>query len=359
MKLSASTAVLAGLLACAPAASADPAAWDFKPGRTFSYEVTSEFHYVQLPPSVAGLDASDGTTRGVSRTAGAPTRSPFENRSTQPRSRRTCEPQWEKVTLDGVVLAVGDDGAARIEFRVGHVSIETRFDSSGEHAEWDSKDGKPTDLAGFRPYQAIVGHKFQVIVGRDGNVREIINGNWPAPDLKGTTREEKDARRNVAADITHAPTPVATWMSILFDTTPRSTPDWTVGLKLMEKENVALRADGTETVLGHDCLRAVLKSADRERVLKLDDTKVETVADLARLASEMVTAAQKRGNVWFGRRDGCLVKFELDAQAEVSEGGEVTHARMMWTASLKDLGFRDLAPAPQPGGNPEVQTGKK
>lgn len=342
----ASSLAAAALLALAPAAFAGDPIWHFKPGKTFTYECSSEFHYIQFTPRSEALGANSSSPRG---TAG-PRLRPGGQDTTRPEGGTTTEdPQWETVALRGTVLAVGDDGSARIEFVVERVSIEVRFDITGVHASWDSSKSSRTDLAGFRKYQAVVGHTFRALVGADGTVKELSNADWPKGDETGAVRNDRNERENMAADAVHAPTPAAVWLEFLFATAPRGGAAWEQTLKIPQEEQLSVKADGTEAVGNHLCVKARMKSADKERVIKPEALKNESPSDVANFASSMIVAAQKKGTAWFSRAEGVLVKLDFEGAAEVGTGTSVTHATMKWGIELKKQGAIDLKPASADG----------
>lgn len=345
----ASSLAAAALLALAPTARAGDPVWQFKPGKTFTYECSSEFHYIQFTPRTEALTAGSSAPRG---TAGPQVRPGGRSNAdpTRPEGGTTTEdPQWETVVLRGTVLAVGDDGTARIEFVVERVSIEVRFDITGVHASWDSSKASRTDLAAFRPYQAMVGHTFRALVGPDGTVKELSSADWPKADQTGTVRNDRNERENMAADAVHAPTPAAVWLEFLFATAPRGGAAWEQTLRIPQEERLSVKADGTEAVGNHLCVKARMKSADKERMIKPEDLKTEGASDVAKFASSMIVAAQKKGTAWFSRAEGALVKLDFEGAAEIGTGTSVTHATMKWGIEMKKQGVVDLKPASTDG----------
>lgn len=332
---------VAAVLALAPAAFAGDPVWHFKPGKTFTYELTSEFHYIQFTPR----PESSGMTANRPGQPGSLTGPTAPNGGAGPEGGTTTEdPQWETVVLKGTVLNVGDDGSARIEFVVERVAIEVRFDITGIHAKWDSAKSPKTELAGFRKYQAVLGHTFRAIIGPDGTVKELSNADWPKADEKDVARGKKHERENDAADAVHAPTTAAVWLGLLFSTAPRDGATWEQTLSLPQEEKLTVKADGTEAVGKHLCVKSRMKSTDKERGLKPSDVKTEGRGDVAAFASAMIVAAQKKGMSWFSRAEGVLVKLEFEGSAEYGSGTAVTHATMKWGADLKGQGTVELKP---------------
>ncbi|NUN49021.1 MAG: hypothetical protein HUU15_09360 [Candidatus Brocadiae bacterium] len=317
-----SAAVVFASLVFASSAFAGEPAWRFRPGQTFTYECSTEFHYVQFTRTVAG----QGLTTGETTTT-------------------TEDPQWENVTFKVTVLNVGDDGAARMEFIVESVHIETRFDSSGDHADWDSKKSRETDIIGYKQYQAILGHKFEAVIAADGAIRELKNAAWPVLDVSGMKETKKNERAERAAKATHPPTPISAWLNLVFSSAPEAGGAWKRTLSIPQEEQLDARADGTETIGKYPCAKSKLKSAEKERGLKPGDVKAPANADVAKVAEAMIQAVQKKGDVWFSRQHGCLVKMELEAAAEQSGAGRsTTHATMKWGVELKSRGFTELTP---------------
>jgi hypothetical protein len=321
------TAVLA--VALAPTACAGDPAWQFKPGQTFTYECTSEFHYVMSAATQAlagnGQSLEMGTT--------------------------TEDPQWEAVTLKATVLNVGDDGSARIQFEVVGVRIETRFDSSGDHAVWDSSKDKETDLVGYKQYQAILGHKFSAIIGPDGKTREIKMGEWPRIDTTGMKPNRKNEREERAAGATHRPTPTHAWLDLMFHTAPSDKAEFERTLRMPQDEKLAFRNDGSETVGKYACAKMAFRSPDKERGVKPEDLKGKG-GDVQDVAMALVEATQKKGTVWFSRKAGCLVKVEMEGATEMGSGGSIIRTHFKWGVELKDRGFTELTP----GGNGDTPT---
>ncbi|KAF0244251.1 MAG: hypothetical protein FD180_2679 [Planctomycetota bacterium] len=337
MKPFVSSLAVAALLVLAPAAFAGDPVWHFKPGKTFTYECTSEFHYIQFTPGTGATLQGGAQTNGLS--------APGNNGGGTTGGTTTEDPQWETVVLRGTVLSVGDDGSARIEFLVERVSIEVRFDITGVHAKWDSAKSPKTELAGFRKYQAVAGHTFRAIIGPDGSVKEVSNGDWPKADEAGAVRNDKNDRENQAADAVHVPTAPSVWLNLVFSTAPRDGAAWEQTLKLPEEEKLSVKSDGTEAIGKHLCAKSRMKSADKERAVKAGDVKVEGARDVAKIASAMIVAAQKKGMSWFSRADGVLVKLDFEGSAELGAVGGTTHATMKWGVDLKGQGVTEMKPA--------------
>jgi hypothetical protein len=329
MRLSPSLA-LAAVLFTAPAFAGDPV-WQFKPGQTLTYECTTEFHYLQQGMTVA-RGGHGGTGGGTT----------------------TEDPQWETVTLKATVLAVGDDGAARLEFAVSAVHIETRFDSSGDHADWDSTKSKETDIVAFKRYQSILGHKFQAIVNLDGTLREVKNAEWGSVDTTGMKPLKKNEREERAASATHDPTDPHVWLALIFGTTPEGKAEWTKTLALPQDEKLAFKADNTETVGKYLCALTKVKSEDKERAVKPEDIVVKGGSGgggVGDYAIALCKAAQKKGEVWFSREAGCLVKLKIMGATELMDAAVMTRTHFKWGVELKERGFTELTPGA--GNTPE------
>jgi hypothetical protein len=333
MRIKASLALAAVLLA-APAYAGD-GPWQFRPGSTFTWECTTEFHYLQQ-----GLTRAMG---GNGQTIGGGT--------------TTGDPQWETVTLKATVLAVGDDGAGRLEFEIAAVHIETRFDQSGEHADWDSSKDKETDLVGFKRYQAIVGHKFTAIVNTDGTFREMSGTEFPVVKTAGMTPLKKNEREEKAAGATHDPTDVHVWLGLIFGTAPQASEEYDIKLHLPNDELFSLKSDRTEQVNKHLCSKAAIKSSDKERGVKVEDLIQKAGAggtSLGDFAIALCRAAQKKGTVWFSRKEGCLVQLEMEGATEFGDGRTVTRTHFKWGVELKEKGTTQLSPgAGNTPSNPE------
>ncbi|GEM_PF-3298997 len=323
-----SSFALAMAVLCAPALAGD-VAWKFKAGSTYTWEGTTEFHYTQ--------EERPAPTGGTTFRAGPPT--------------TVGDPQWETITLKATVLAVDPDGAGRLEFSVEAVHIETRFDTGGEHAEWDSSKSKETDVAGYKRYQAILGNKFVAVIGPDGAVRDVQGAEWAraaatvAETNKGTSNSI--ARIEKAAAETHDPTPPSVWLSLLFGTTPERKAGWTRALHLPQEETLSWRADNTEQIGPTVCAKVKLESVDKKRLVKAESVKVEKGSggnELGDFALALCQAARKKGTVWFSRGLGCLVKADIEAATEYSDGLRLTLTHFKWGLELKERGSVPVAP---------------
>lgn len=324
MKLAAPVALAALLLA--PPAWAGDGPWQFKPGNTYTWDCTTEFHYLQQGMTTALAGNGRGGQEGGTTTE---------------------DPQWETVTLKAVVLAVGDDGAGRLEFTVEAVHIKTRFDSSGDNAEWDSRRSNETDILAFKRYQALRGHRFTAVINPDGTLREVRKAEWPTIDTAGMKPARKNEREERAAGATHDPTDPHVWLNLIFGTTPEARAEWTRTLKLPEDEKLACKSDNTEQVGKYLCARSKLKSSDKERAVKPEDVIVKGGSGgggVGDYAIALCKAAQKKGTAWFSRQAGCMVKVEIEGATEQGDATQVTRTHFKWGVELKEKGFTELTP---------------
>lgn len=376
--MAARSAALALLAVLALPAAAEPTRWKFRPGQTFTYECRSQFHFAtfqlnarnpgqpqratgeaQDPPGDTGPDPDwekelDRIRRLEIRAALQTETDPARRAAlqalldkqglitTEDVIRVGVDPQWETVTLSLLVLAVGDDGSARVRFTVDAVRVETRFDDDGCHAEWDSRKSKDTPFAGFKPYEAMVGHTFEVVVAADGRIRESAGVAWPAPAAAG---EQKDLpkRQARAANATHLPTPAKTWLAMIFTIMPTGDDQWQRTVELPESEVVSLRADAPELSNGYRCVRSKLRSRDREHAV--DVRKLAGMLD-ADLALRMCRETQKLGQSWFSPVAGCTVKAEVKSSTEAAGGARLVVGDFEMEIEIKDRGLEDLGPAP-------------
>jgi len=334
MRFMSSLALAAALLGVPAYAGDGP--WQFKPGTTFTWECKTEFHYLQQGMTQA-MGGNGGLTEGGTTT--------------------TEDPQWETVTLKATVLAVGDDGAGRLEFCIEAVHIETRFDSSGIHADWDSTKDKETDIVGFKRYQAIVGHKFTAIVNTDGTLRELKGSELPTIDTAGMKPTKKNERDEKAAAATHDPTDLHVWLNLIFGTTPEGKAEYVKTLQLPQDEKLSWKSDNTEQVGKYLCSKAKVKSTDKERAVKPEDVLVKGGSGgggLGDYAIALCTAAQKKGTIWFCKKEGCLVKVEMEGATELAAAGAMTRTHFKWGVELKEKGATQLTPgAGNTPSNPE------
>jgi hypothetical protein len=364
------TIAFALLLATTAPLAADPPRWKFKPGQTFTYECRSTFHFATFQAGAfsasgdrpTGDDPPDSDEEWV-RWMDKIYRSAVERTlqtETDPARRKALQallskpgpitlrdalavgldPQWETVTLTAEVAAVGDDGSARLKVTVDAVRIETRFDDTGARALWDSQEKAPARFAGFKPYAAMVGHAFEVIVAANGAIREMKGADWPAPEIAGPVGK-KDEREASAANATHLPTPARVWMHLLFTVMPTGADAWERTAGLPEDEVLSLRADSPEQAGGHACVRAKFRSRDRERAV--DGRRMAWQMKDGDLAMRMCREAQKQGHSWFAPAAGCLVKAEVKSSSEMS-GDRLIVGDFVMEIELKNRGLRDLAP---------------
>ncbi|MEK7467827.1 MAG: hypothetical protein AAB074_10475 [Planctomycetota bacterium] len=333
MRLVTSFALAAALLSVPAYAGDGP--WQFKPGTTFTWECNTEFHYLQQGLTRAMGGNGRETTNGVT----------------------TEDPQWETITLKATVLAVGDDGAGRIEFEVAAIRIKTRFESSGVDAEWDSTKNKETDILGFKRYQAILGHKVTAIVNTDGSFRDLKGTEWPTLNTAGMKPLKKNEREEVAAGATHDPTDVHVWLNLIFGTTPMGKAEYEKTLQLPEDEKLSWKSDNTEQVGAYLCSKAKVKSTDKERAVKPEDVIIKGGSGgggVGDYAIALCKAAQKKGTVWYSKKEGCLVKVEMEGATELAAAGSVTRTHFKWGVELKEKGSIQLTPgAGNTPSNPE------
>jgi hypothetical protein len=240
-----------------------------------------------------------------------------------------------------VVVAVGDDGSARVRFTVQYVAVETRFETTGEHAEWDSRKKPSTSLAGFKRFEAQVGHSFEAIVGPDGSVKKMIGADWPKPAAAGKRGNE---REEFAAGATHDPTPAETWVGVLFSLAPPEKEVGTRDVFVMEKEPLHIHAEGVENAAGYVCSKLRIHSTDREVRVEPDKLNKDNDNDVQRRALELAKFTRKRGHAWFSRKTGCVVKAELEGHTSHAFGSSALSVTHRWSAELKNHGMVELRP---------------
>ncbi|MBI2921679.1 MAG: hypothetical protein HYY18_11405 [Planctomycetes bacterium] len=219
--------------------------------------------------------------------------------------------------------------------------METRFETTGEHAEWDSDKKKSSGLNGFKRFEALVGHKFTATVEADGSWRELKGGDWPAAAKPGKAGAERDER---AAAATHDPTPAGVWMNLLFDCTPAAKEVDTKKIRLLDEEPIHFHADGTETVGKYACVKSRMHSTDREHAVAPAKLNARDGSDAGAIGLALARETRKRGNAWFSRKAGCLVKTEFQAGSEITWGKQSIHADYKWRVELKDRGFTTVKP---------------
>lgn len=337
MKATLATAALAAALA-STACAGDPD-WSFKPGQTWTWECKTEFHYVAMPLTTivdgqvvrrgGGFNGGGGGTGAQS-------------------SGRSSDPQWEGIVLRGTVLNVNKEGTARIEFFVESVSIETRFDSNGDHAQWDSKTSPTTDLVAYKPFEAMVGFRFEATIAADGGLRELKNADWPPADparpVAGKEREER------AASATHAPTPAEAWLNLIFASSPdRASGKYRKTIRIPQEQNVEARYDGKEQVGRISCVRTKLKMnpAPRRAETTIEVRNTRVARTLESVSLDLITGGEKRGHNWFSRDHACMIKVDLYSQTSINMAGTLVTAAFKWDIALKSTGTAGPACGPE------------
>lgn len=237
---------------------------------------------------------------------------------------------------------MGDDGAARVELAIESVKVETRFDGTGEHGEWDSTKSKTTDLVGFKRYEALLNRKFGAIVNGDGSIREAKDEAWPKVDVSGMKKgKERDEK---AAAATHEPTPALTWLHLIFWTAPQGKEVATRAMRLFEDEKMHMHPDGSETVGKYACSKMQIHSVDKERQVDAGALNLPSTIAHQDFALAYLNATRKRGHSWFSLKSGCLVKAELDASTEGRMGSHAMVMNYTWAVELKDRGLTQVPP---------------
>ena len=234
-----------------------------------------------------------------------------------------------------------DDGTATVRFTVSRVYVETRMPRTGEHAEWDSDKSKTSPLAGFKRFEGVLNHTFEAVVTKDGKVSDVVAGKWPAAPAAKKRGSERD---ETAAELTHDPTPSAVWLSLIFGATPGDADPDTITLTLADDEKIHVHADATEQVGKYPCVKTRLHSTERERVVKPEQIKGDLRTDPMGVALQLIKHTRKRGNVWFSKKSGCMVKVEMEAQTETTTRLDAMTTSWKWSVELKDRSQRELTP---------------
>lgn len=187
-------------------------------------------------------------------------------------------------------------------------------------------------------------------MGADGAVRELKDGDWPAAAKAGKAGAERDER---AAAATHDPTPAAVWMNLIFGCTPAAKDPDTKKILLLDEEPIHFHADGTETVGKYACAKSRMHSTEREHAVAAEKLRATEGSDPGAIGLALARETRKRGNSWFSRKAGCLVKTEFQAGSETTYGKNSIHADYKWRVELTDRGMTTVKPPVTTEGTPE------
>jgi hypothetical protein len=262
--------------------------------------------------------------------------------------------QTETCTLTALVETVGDTGSARLRFTCDAIHIDTHFQTSGEHADWDSAKTKSCPIAGFLKYAALPGTTFEAVIGCDGKIEESKGVEWP--EAKKATFKGKE-REEMAASATHDPTPAMVWLEMIFLTVPSGGKDTTRSLNLQESQSYILHPEAPEATGNFGaCLKTKIESADRKRLVNGNTLKLGKLPTAELVASEMAKANIKKGASWFSAKLGFLAKAEIKSSIEGYYGKDQIVTAYEWTVNLKDRGFGKV-PSGGPGQSPSDRPG--
>ncbi|NUN49020.1 MAG: hypothetical protein HUU15_09355 [Candidatus Brocadiae bacterium] len=342
------------LLALALPAHAEDRVWALEEGRTWTWICTSEFHYNAIPitATVDGQTVRRGGNGGWSSGSGS-------GRSSNP--GRSSDPQWETIVLRGTVIGTTPQGNARVEFFVVDAAIEVRFDSNGDHAAWDSRLSRTTDIPGFKKYEAILGARFEAHISPSGAIVAVVDDAWPLPEPIATpapptaaqaarplTKAERARAREVsAAEAAHDPTAAEAWVNMIFGLTPAAAAKSARDVRLPDYERLEATFGGKEPIGRISCVRTKFKSAETQPAdprpaadLNAANDRIVRVAarTLEQVSMDMLLAAEKKGHSWFSREHGCMLKSEMDARSTTAMGGTLVTASFLMETSMKSVG---------------------
>jgi hypothetical protein len=257
--------------------------------------------------------------------------------------------QEEVVQLTALVLAVGDDGSARVRFTVNAVRVEIRSGETGIRLSYNSATDKNTDYAGFKPFQALVGHVWTSLIDADGSVLESEGEAWPAAEAAPKAKKGDEKKANVAR-AAMPPTAARAWADMIFATAP----DGKLAKRTLNfgvrDETLEIQPVRDEVARTHVCLRSDLRT--KARFLQLGGAPPVN-ASPARRAHQAAQIAEKRGLGWFSRKSACTMRAELRGRGNYEAGRAVQSGDLGLTVDLKHIGWTELTPTGDP-----VETGK-
>ncbi|MBI2920694.1 MAG: hypothetical protein HYY18_06370 [Planctomycetes bacterium] len=295
------TAVVIALLA-AGTARAEEARWNLRRGDVLTYEAETVVEW-----NIASKTGSPAAMR--------------------PQTQRHVE----TVTLRLEVLSVGEDGNARIQGTFPAVRVHVTAPAG--IAEWDSARARTTPLIGFKRYEALSGTTFTATVAPDGRVLETKNAG--TPDRAATPATAKESEEIPALAI-HHPTPPRVWLDLVFRTVPPARKNTHRTLRFIEDEDVVLSFSRNEKSGRHACSRLEFETPDRKAATDPRDVGAADFSDPNGLAWAALVTAPKRGEAWFARPGGFLVRLEAAANASLNWDGKTLGARMNWRIELKE-----------------------
>lgn len=287
------------LLASAPAC-AEEGRWGFRQGAVWTYEAETVLEW-----SV------------TSKSAG-------------PRSAVVLrQRQVETVTLRLEVASVDPEGNASITGTVTSVRVENGVASG--NASWDSTKSRTTEFLGFKRYEALLAAAFTAVVSPDGRILEAKNAGTPDPAKTPATAKENE---EIPAFAMHVPTAPRTWLELVFRPVPPSKKSDARTIRFLEEEQLTLSFARNEKLLGRQCARLEFETPDREHSIDPKDVFANEHSDANALAWAAVRLAHKKGEAWFARSPGLLVKLEAESDATVGWGDKSLSARMTWKVEL-------------------------
>ncbi|MCE9582190.1 MAG: hypothetical protein K8T20_06830 [Planctomycetes bacterium] len=251
--------------------------------------------------------------------------------------------------MTALVMAVGDTGSAKVRFTVDAIHIDTHFQTTGEHAEWDSAKSKTTPIGGFKAYEAVLGATFEVLVAPDGTITENKAAVWPK--AKPATTKGK-ARDEEAAAVTHPPTPALSWLQLIFTAVPSEGKDTERSLDLQEPQKYLLHPAGREATGNYQaCMKSKIESVDRKRLVDANKLELNKAPSAEDVALGMTKATEKKGSSWFSTAFGCMAKAEVKSSIEGVRGRDQLVTTLEWSVDLKDRGFGKVPTGGTGGGN--------
>ena len=298
MKLAAAILAVAGF-ASLPS-WAEEGRWEFRQGASWTYEAETVLEW-----SVAEKGGSPAAQRGLKQR------------------------QVETVTLRLEVTAVDAEGNASIAGTVTSVNVKS---VAVGQAEWDSTKSKRTGFLGFKRYEALLDLAFTATVAPNGTVLEAKRAGTPDPAATPATEKEN---AEIPAQAMHVPTSPRAWLELIFRPTPPARKGTVRTVRFIAEEQLSVSFSRNDRVDGRPCARVEFETPDRDHIIDPKTVFAVEHSDPNALAWAAVRLGFKRGEAWFARPGGCLVRLEAASDATVSYDSKLMTARMTWKIGLK------------------------
>jgi hypothetical protein len=167
-------------------------------------------------------------------------------------------------------------------------------------------------------YAALVGHRFEALVGPDGVIKELKKSEWPK-DRDVAQSPDASLGEKRAAETTRDPTPARLWLDLIFATAPRAQARWAIRLVPRDAIEVEAAPDGRDRAGGMDCAR----------------TKFETPKRREGEREDVPAEKRLKGRSWFSAAAGATVKAEAEGREEAVRYREGAYGKIRWEVELK------------------------